>query len=80
VVATRAGDTMLEAHELGFGNLARYRAEQDLRDGGIVVEELAIVLPSALADRTPTIEVGVVDPAAGIALHWTTLAPIGDTP
>jgi hypothetical protein len=78
VIATRAGGTMLEAHELGFGNLRRYRAEHDLRDGGIVVEELAIVRPSALADWPPTLEVGVVDTGAGVALRWTPLGRLGE--
>jgi hypothetical protein len=46
----------------------------------IVVEELAIVLPSTLAGGAHGLDVGVVDPAAGIVLHWTPLGRIGDAP
>jgi hypothetical protein len=76
VVVSRAGGTMLESHELGFGNLARYRAERGLQDAGIVVEELSIVLPSSVPPGAHALDVGVVDFQAGIGLQWAALGEV----
>jgi len=77
IVATEAGGTRLEAHELGFGNLPRYRAEHGFADGGTVVEELAVVLPAALPRGALPLRVGAIDYSAGtVTPRWASLGEI----
>jgi hypothetical protein len=65
LVGTWLGDTSLEAHELGLGNLARYVREVRPLDSGVVVEDYWVVLPSTLALEDYPLEVGLVAPWAG---------------
>ncbi len=69
-VVTALGDTILESHTLGFGNLARYAESYRPAQGGILVEDYWVVIPSPLeAGRWPLIisvgesgfEAGTVD-------------------
>jgi hypothetical protein len=40
------GDSILEAHELGFGNLARYHEEVGISNDSVIVEDYWFVVPS----------------------------------
>jgi hypothetical protein len=40
------GDSILEAHELGFGNLARYDKEVGISKDSVIVEDYWLVVPS----------------------------------
>jgi len=40
------GDSILETHELGFGNLARYDKEVGISKDSVIVEDYWLVLPS----------------------------------
>jgi len=40
------GDSILEAHELGFGNLARYHKEVGISKDSVIVEDYWLVVPS----------------------------------
>jgi hypothetical protein len=43
------GDTVLESHQLGFGNLSRATAALEPEPGSIVVEQYQVVIPSTMA-------------------------------
>jgi len=60
LVGTWLGETPLETHELGLGNLARYVREVRPLRNGIVVEDYWVVLPSTLAPGEYPLEVGLV--------------------
>jgi hypothetical protein len=49
LIVTSLGDTALESHQLGLGNLARYAREVGLPDDSLVVEEYWVVIPSTVA-------------------------------
>lgn len=51
-VGTIIGDTLLEQHEVGFGNLARYQKEMGLTRGDTFVDEYYLVMPSTLTAGT----------------------------
>ncbi len=71
IVSTRVGTLTLEAHELGLGNLERYGREVRPAEGGVVVEDVSVVLPSHLARGRYPLQVGVVElDAHGIAPRW----------
>lgn len=59
VVATRLGEAMLEAHELGHGNLPRWQTDVGPVAQGIVTEAYDLVLPSRGAHDAP-LSLGVV--------------------
>ena len=40
------GDSILEAHELGFGNLTRYQREVGISEDSVLVEDYWLVIPS----------------------------------
>ncbi|MEJ2211828.1 MAG: hypothetical protein P8129_22715, partial [Anaerolineae bacterium] len=65
LVGTWLGETSLEAHELGLGNLARYVREVRPLGSGVVVEDYWAVLPSTLAPGDHPLEVGLVAPLGG---------------
>ena len=46
------GDSILEAHELGFGNLARYQKEVGISMDSVIVEDYWLVLPSTTPSGT----------------------------
>ncbi|MEE9514346.1 MAG: DUF2723 domain-containing protein [Anaerolineales bacterium] len=46
------GDSILEAHELGFGNLARYYKELGICMDSVIVEDYWLVLPSTTPSGT----------------------------
>lgn len=71
IVSTRIGAVTLEAHELGFGNLDRYRRETQPPADGVVVEDVGVVLPSYLARGRYPLAVAVVRLGPhGIAPQW----------
>jgi hypothetical protein len=77
IVTTQAGGVTLEAHELGFGNLPRYRAEHGFTDGGIVVEALGVAIPAALPAGVHPLRVGAIDHSTGtVTLRWVRLGDI----
>lgn len=65
LIETRLGETGLERHELGFGNLQRYVEEvQPLRDG-VIVEDYWVVVPSTVSPGELTLQVGLATLAPG---------------
>ena len=46
------GDSILEAHELGFGNLARYHEEVGISNDSVIVEDYWFVVPSTIPAGT----------------------------
>jgi hypothetical protein len=77
VIATQLDGTMLEAHELGFDNLPRYRAERGFAGGGVVVEMIDVVLPAGVPRGSHRLGIGVIDFAAGgIHPRWIELGQL----
>ena len=62
LVATALGETLLETHQLGLGNLPRYVQEFDPPRDGVVVEHYAVVVPSLVEPGDYTLRVGLQDP------------------
>jgi hypothetical protein len=48
MVATNLGDSLLETHQLGLGNLERYLAEVQSNRNEVIVESYAVVVPATL--------------------------------
>lgn len=69
LIATSLGDTPLESHQLGLGNLARYVQEVHPPREGIVVEDYWIVLPSTLEPGDHSLQVRLEAPLAPWALE-----------
>ena len=61
-IATALGETPLEAHELGLGNLARYVQEFHPPRDGIVVEDYGIVVPSLVGPGDYSLRIGLLEP------------------
>jgi hypothetical protein len=59
LIATSLGDTALEAHDLGLGNLQRYAEEYHPPRQGIVVEDYLLVVPSHTPLGSQTLSVGL---------------------
>jgi hypothetical protein len=77
VIATQLDETMLEAHELGFDNLPRYRAERGFTDGGVAVEVLDVVVPRSVPAGIHALRVGAIDFASGgVHPRWIDLGPL----
>jgi len=77
IVSTRIGAVTLEAHELGFGNLERYRAEAEPPADGVVVEDVGVVLPSYLVRGRYPLSVAVVHLGGdGIAPRWSEVGAV----
>jgi hypothetical protein len=62
LIATSLGDTALEAHDLGLGNLQRYVEEYNPPRQGIVVEDYLVVVPSHIPLGSQTLNVGLQRP------------------
>lgn len=62
LIATALGEIGLETHALGFGNLERYAREVRPLQGGIVVEEYTLVVPSDTPAGKHALRVGLVTP------------------
>ena len=62
LVVTRLGGMPLEAHELGLGNLTRYVQQVRPLQGGVIVEDYWIVVPSTLAPGNHPLQVGLSAP------------------
>ena len=62
LVATNLGNTPLEAHSLGFGNLQRYVAEVQPARDELVVEDYWIVLPLQMEAGPHLLTVTLQDP------------------
>ncbi len=62
LIATSLGDTALEAHDLGLGNLQRYVKEYRPPRQGIVVEDYLLVVPSHTPLGSQTLSVGLQKP------------------
>ncbi len=66
LIVTALGETQLEAHELGFGNLGRYMAEvRPWRPGDTLVEDYWLVIPSTISGGEIDLRMGVLDPRLG---------------
>lgn len=77
VVATQLDDEMIEAHELGFANLGRYRKEHGFIAGGIVVESIDVVVPSRVARGPHVVRVGAIDFTGGTPVpQWFELGTV----
>ncbi|HID63363.1 MAG TPA: DUF2723 domain-containing protein [Anaerolineae bacterium] len=62
LIATSLGDTALEAHDLGLGNLQRYVKEYRPPRQGIVVEDYLLVVPSHTPLGSQTLGVSLQKP------------------
>jgi hypothetical protein len=62
LIATSLGDTALEAHDLGLGNLQRYAEEYRPPRQGLVVEDYLVVVPSHTPLGSQTLSVGLQRP------------------
>jgi len=62
LIATSLGDTALEAHDLGLGNLQRYVEEYRPPRQGIVVEDYLLVVPSHTPLGSQTLSVSLQRP------------------
>ena len=62
LIATSLGDTALEAHDLGLGNLQRYVEEYRPLRQGIVVEDYLVVVPSHTPLGSQTLSVSLQKP------------------
>jgi hypothetical protein len=62
LIATSLGDTVLEAHDLGLGNLGRYEEEYRPPRQGIVVEDYLVVVPSHIPLGSQTLSVSLQQP------------------
>jgi hypothetical protein len=62
LIATALGETPLETHELGLGNLTRYIQQFQPSPDGIVVEDYEVVVPSLLQSGDYTLRVGLQQP------------------
>jgi len=58
-IATALGDTQLEAHPLGLGNLQRYRQEIQPAPDEVIVETYSVVVPSTLSPGGYPLTVGL---------------------
>ena len=62
LIATALGETQLEAHELGLGNLGRYaEAVGQPEMNSIIVEDYWLVIPSTVASGEQALRVGVLE-------------------
>jgi len=85
LIATALGETPLESHQPGLGNLARYVKEMQPPRDGILVEDYWVVLPSTLEPGEYPLTVrlqsslptGAEEPSAGesITLTYVTIVP-----
>ena len=76
-ISTRADDVILESHELGMGNLARWAAEVGPVEDKVVVEHFAVVLPSWFPAGTHTVLIGVVEPGqTSFTTHWVAVGDV----
>jgi len=62
LIATSLGDTALEAHDLGLGNLQRYVGEHHPPPQSIVVEDYLVVVPSHTPPGPQTLSVSLQRP------------------
>jgi len=62
LIATSLGDTALEAHDLGLGNLGRYVEEYRPLRQGIVVEDYLVVVPLHTSLGSQTLSVSLQRP------------------
>jgi len=62
LIVTALGDTPLETHEIGFGNLPRYVQEYHPPRDGIVVEDYWAVIPSQVPASAQTLTVALREP------------------
>lgn len=67
-IVTALGETILESHTLGFGHLPRYAESYQPTQGGVIVEDYWVVIPSTLeAGHWPLIiSVGASSIEAGV--------------
>jgi hypothetical protein len=71
-IATSLGNSLLEKHELGLGNLQRYMAEIQPNRKDAVVESYAVVVPA-------TVTPGDYPLTVSLQSRWPTL-PVDSTP
>jgi hypothetical protein len=62
LIVTTLGDTPLENHQLGLGNLARYDQEVGILRNGIMVEDYWVVIPSTVEPGVHQLSVGLQPP------------------
>ncbi len=67
LIATNLGETTVETHELGLGNLARYRETVRPSPDDLVIETYSVVVPSTLPP-------GEYDLTVGLERRWRLLA------
>lgn len=76
-IATRLGDTILESHELGLGNLRRYLAEVATPADGLIVEDFDVTVPALLPAGTHPVHIGVTQfTATTITTAWTEVSNV----
>jgi len=63
MVGTRLGNTSLETHTPGFGNLTRYVREQKPPRDGVLVEDYWVVIPSTIPPGLYPLSIGIVEPS-----------------
>ncbi len=66
LVLAGLGGTVLERHELGFGNLGRYVEELHPDKDSFVTEDYCLVIPSTTALGEAVLQVGTSSPIPGI--------------
>jgi hypothetical protein len=59
LIVTALGETILESHDLGLGNLARYVQEYKPPRDSIIVEDYMVVVPSLLEPGDYVLRVGI---------------------
>lgn len=76
IITTRVGEHALESHDLGLGNLARYRAAVGLPPDALLAERYEVVVPSWLACGSQRVTLGV---SRWEAARWhTSWIDVGD--
>ncbi|NIM93208.1 MAG: DUF2723 domain-containing protein [Anaerolineales bacterium] len=78
-VETSMGETVLEAHELGFGNLQRYQKEVGSLQGQVIVEDYRIVIPSTTSAKTHTFTIRNPESGAEISIGEITVTDEEET-
>ena len=76
LVVTAIEDTVLERHELGFGNLRRYVEEFRPDGDAIVVEDYYLVMPSTLPLGEVTLQIGTTSPLTDSGTEMIDLATL----
>jgi hypothetical protein len=62
LIATSLGDSLLESHELGLGNLQRYLAEVKPGRTDVIVESYAVVVPATVTPGEYPLTVSLQQP------------------